>query len=250
MKSVGVLAVVPARGGSKGLPGKNIRPLAGVPLIGHSILMARQCTGITRAVVSTDAPEIAAVARTFGADVIDRPGTLSEDQTPMWPVIRHALAHTEALDQREYEFVLLLDPTSPGRLPSDIDEALARLQATPAADGIIGVSQPTFNPIWHCVVERDGFMANLVDAGAAFGRRQDVPPVYRINASLYIWRAAFVRREENDWRTVGQYVMHEIPEVRAIHIDEPADFTHAELLIKEGLVHLPWLDQRKGGETR
>lgn len=244
MVSAIMLAIVPARGGSKGLPGKNIRPLAGIPLIGHSILMAQSCSAIDRLVVTTDAADIAAVAREFGADVIERPASLAEDQTPMWPVVRHALEQAEARDNRKYEFVLLLDPTSPGRLPSDVEASLARLQSTPDADGVIGVSQPTFNPIWHCVVARDGWMANLVDAGATYGRRQDVPPVYRINASIYLWRAEFVRREATDWRTPGRHLMHEIPEVRAIHIDEASDFAHAEFLIHEGLVTLPWLSPR------
>lgn len=243
MTDSGVLAIVPARGGSKGLPGKNIRPLAGVPLIGHSILMARGCAAIDRLVVTTDAEDIAAVAREFRADVIDRPAPLASDHAPMWPVVRHALEQDEAQQGRRYEFVLLLDPTSPGRLTSDIDASLAALRSTPDADGVIGVSQPAFNPIWHCVVDRAGWMTDLIDAGAAYGRRQDVPPVFRINASLYLWRAAFVRREAADWRRPGRHLMHEIPEVRAIHIDEPQDFAHAELLIREGLVTLPWLNE-------
>ena len=242
MTDSGVLAIVPARGGSKGLPGKNIRPLAGVPLIGHSILMARGCAAIDRLVVTTDAEDIAAVAREFRVDVIDRPAPLASDHAPMWPVVRHALEQDEAQQGRRYEFVLLLDPTSPGRLPSDIDAALAALHSNAEADGVIGVSQPTFNPIWHCVVDRAGWMTSLIDAGSSYVRRQDVPPVYRINASLYIWRAEFVRRQEIEWRTTGRHLMQEIPEVRAIHIDEPLDFAHAELLIREGLVTLPWLN--------
>lgn len=236
-----ILAVIPARGGSKGLPGKNIRPLRGVPLIGHSILLAQRCPEIDRVVVTTDAESIASVARGFGAEVIDRPASLARDDSPMWPVIRHALETVEAAGGGPFDVVLLLDPTSPGRLPEDVTAALEALEATPDADGVIGVSQPPFNPIWHCVVRRDGWMENLIDAGATYSRRQDVPPVYRINASLYLWRAAFVRREVTDWRTAGRYLMHEIPEVRAIHIDEPEDFAHADLLIREGLVTLPWL---------
>ena len=88
-----VLAVIPARGGSKGLPGKNLRSLAGIPLIGHSILLAKMCPQIDRLIVSTESPGIAAVAREYGADVpFVRPVELAQDDTPMWPVLTHALA--------------------------------------------------------------------------------------------------------------------------------------------------------------
>lgn len=237
-----LLAVIPARGGSKGLPGKNIRPLAGLPLIAHSICLARLCPEVTRTIVSTDSAEIADVARRHGADVpFHRPPELAQDDTPMWPVVRHALESVERLDDRPYEFVLLLDPTSPGRLPGDVAQSVAKLARKPDADGVIGVSQPEFSPIWHTVIERDGWMADFAPEGARYNRRQDVPTVYRINASLYLWRAAFVRREAGGWRT-GRLLLHEIPEARAIHIDELHEFEKADLLIRHGLIRLPWLD--------
>jgi len=237
-----LLAVIPARGGSKGLPGKNIRPFAGLPLIAHSILFARTCPEIDRAIVSTDAPEIADVARQFGADVpFLRPSELARDETPVWPVLRHALLHASEQDGVTYDGLLLLDPTSPARESSDITEASRRLWATPLADGIVGVSRPDFNPIWHCVVERDGWMVDLMETGAGFGRRQDVPPVYRINGSLYIWRASFVRSQERSWRQTGRHLIYEIPESRAVSIDDAEQFERAELLVKGGLMTLPWL---------
>lgn len=243
MSERGLLAIVPARGGSKGLPGKNIRPLAGVPLIGHSILMARMCGSVDRLVVTTDAPAIAGVAKQFNAEVINRPFSLAQDDTPMWPVVRHALQVVEQRDERQYKYVLLLDPTSPGRMPEDINEALQRLDDTPDADGIVGVSRPDFNPIWHCVVAREGWMSDLLAEGSGYTRRQDVPAVFRINASLYIWRATFVRRETGSWRDRGRHLMHEIPESRAIHIDDADEFARADALIRAGLIRLPWLER-------
>jgi CMP-N,N'-diacetyllegionaminic acid synthase len=241
-----MLAVIPARGGSKGLPGKNIRLLAGIPLIAHSIALARLCPAITRTIVTTDSPDIAAVAREFGAEVpFERPAALAQDDTPIWPVLRHALEAAEAADGRRYDYLLLLDPTSPGRLPEDVARAVARLEASPEADGIIGVSAPEFNPVWHCVVERNGVMEDLIDGAARFGRRQDVPPVYRINATLYIWRASFVRAQPSDWRSTGRHLLHEVPETRAIHIDTLAEFERAELFIREGIVKLPWLSENE-----
>lgn len=239
-----ILAVIPARGGSKGLPGKNLRELAGLPLIAHSILLAASCTEVTDALVTTDAEEIADVARRFGARILIRPAELASDTTPMWPVVRHALEHADGDQGGRPDYVLLLDPTSPGRLPADVAAALRRLEAVPDADGVIGVSRPTFNPIWHCVVDRDGWMADLLPAGAGYTRRQDVPAVYRINASLYLWRAAFVRREPQSWREHGWHLMHEIPESRAIHIDDAEELAWADLLIRSGRLELPWLTRQ------
>jgi CMP-N,N'-diacetyllegionaminic acid synthase len=234
------LAVVPARGDSKGLPGKNIRNLAGLPLIEHSLRLAALCDGLARTIVSTDSDEIAAVAEAAGGDVpFRRPAELARDETPMLPVLQHAL---EELDPRgtEFELLLLLDPTSPGRLPEDVARAHELLAEEPRADGVVSVSEPSFNPIWQAVVERDGFLEPLVPSGRAYGRRQDVPRVFRINACLYLFRTEFLRRERETWLN-GRHLMLEVPDLRAFHIDEEDDFRLCELVLREGLVRLPWL---------
>ena len=235
------LAVIPARGGSKGLPGKNIRPLAGVPLIVHSLRLAALCPEITRTIVSTDSTEIAAVVRANGGDVpFLRPAELAADETAMWPVLRHALAQAEATDE-PYDVLLLLDPTSPARLPSDVTAALTLLAGRSDADGVVAVSEPHFNPLWHCVVDAgDGTLQPLAAGATAYGRRQDVPRVLRINAALYAWRTAFVRGGSPTWLE-GRNLLYEIPELRAAHVDSLEDFTLLELLVREGLIELPWL---------
>lgn len=243
----GLLAVIPARGGSQGLPGKNIRPFAGLPLIAHSILFARLCPEVDRLIVSTDSAEITRVARDFGAEVpFLRPSELAQHDTPMWPVLRHALETVEREECRRYGLLLLLDPTSPARLPADVAEAVRRLRAAPNADGVIGVSRPDFNPIWHCVIERDGWMADLFEEGSRHDRRQDAPAVYRINGSLYLWRTSFVRTQR-EWRRSGRHLLHEIPEARAMSLDTLDEFGRAELLVKSGFITLPWLTE--GRET-
>ena len=236
-----LLAVIPARGGSKGLPGKNIRPFAGHPLIIHSLLYAAMCPEIERTIVSTDSEEIAAVARESGADVpFLRPPELARDDTAMWPVLRHALAAVEEAEGARYHALLLLDPTSPAREPADVRDAWNSLLDSEGADGIIAVSQPDFNPVWHCVVEKDGWMAPLIPDGDNFARRQDVPPVYRINGALYVWRADFVRTETDSWRR-GRHLIHVMPDHRAMSIDDENEFLRAELLVRSGMVRLPWL---------
>ncbi len=233
------LAVIPARGGSKGLPGKNLRPLAGLPLIEHSIRLAALCPHIRRTVVSTDSEEIAAVARAAGGEVLARPAELAGDETPMLPVLRHALEELDPAGER-YELLLLLDPTSPGRLPGDVARAHELLAAAPEADGVVSVSEPPFNPIWHAVVERDGFMEQLIPEGRGYGRRQDVPRVFRINAALYLFRTEFVRREAETWLN-GRHLMLEIPDLRGFHIDTEDDLRLCEFVLESGLVSLPWL---------
>lgn len=237
---VAVLAVIPARGGSKGLANKNLQPLMGLPLIGHAIRCAQHSPSISRIVVSTDSDQIAGVATELGADVpFKRPAELATDTAAMWPVIRHALVETEAKDGRQYDLVVLLDPTSPGRLPSDVESGVTALLGDPTADGVIGVSEPEFSPYWHCVVERDGYMQDLFPEARHFARRQDVPPVFRINASLYIWRRKHVL-ESADWRT-GRLLLHVIPDNRAIHIDDADQLQRVTLLFEHGVISLPWV---------
>jgi CMP-N,N'-diacetyllegionaminic acid synthase len=235
--SGGVLALIPARGGSKGLPRKALRPLAGLPLIAHSIELARRSPQVARIVVSTDDEEIAKVARDHGADVpFLRPAELARDETPMWPVVRHVLEQVGG----DYDAVLLLQPTNPARLPEDVAAAVQLLVERPEADGVVAVSEPSFNPLWSAVVSTDGFVEPLVAEGAAYARRQDVPRVLRINGALYLWRTPFVRAHDDagSARLVGL----EIPERRAIDIDTADDLELAELLVSEGLVRLPWLN--------
>jgi len=233
------LALIPARGGSKGLPGKNMLPLAGLPLLEHSLRLAALCPTIDRAVVSTDSDTLAAAARAAGGEVLKRPSELAQDETPMLPVLRHAL---DALDPggSRYDLLLLLDPTSPGRLPDDVADAHRLIGAAPEADGVVSVSEPSFNPIWHAVVDRDGYLEPLLPDASAYGRRQDVPRVLRINAALYLFRTAFLRREAEAWQN-GRHLLLEIPELRAFHIDSAEDLQLAELLLGSGMVALPWL---------
>lgn len=233
------LALIPARGGSKGLPGKNVRRLAGLPLLVHSLRLAGLCPEIARTVVSTDDDQIADVAQAAGGEILRRPPELAEDETPMLPVMRHALGELDT-DGVDFERLLLLDPTSPARLPADVATAHRMLVSTPDADGVVSVSEPSFNPVWHAVVDRDGYIEPLLPEGRAFGRRQHVPRVLRINAALYLFRASFLRRETDAWQN-GRHLGLEVPDERAFHIDTEWDFRLCELVLDAGLVRLPWL---------
>jgi CMP-N,N'-diacetyllegionaminic acid synthase len=204
-----VLAVVPARGGSKGLPRKNLRLLAGSTLLEHAIRFAQACDSVGRVVVSTDSEEIAAVARSAGADVpFLRPPELAADDTPMWTVLVHALKEVDPLGDA-WQVLLLVDPTVPIRSPADFAAALERLDADPNADGIVSVAEPGFNIVWQSVVEEEGYMAHLVSEGVRVTRRQGAPPVWYIDGSFYLWRSEFVRSGASSWfegRTLMQHV--------------------------------------------
>jgi N-acylneuraminate cytidylyltransferase len=234
-----ILAVIPARGGSKGLPGKNLRPLAGLPLIAHSLRLAKMCPEIARCIVSTDDPGIRDTARAHGGDVpFLRPAELAQDDTPMTPVLQHALREIERAEGRTFGSLLLLDPTSPGRLPADVSRAVALLEADPAAQGVMACSRPTFNPFWVGVVEKGAYLAPAFP-GPEYARRQDVPAFLRINGALYLWRRDFIERGAS-WRDEPHRAL-EIPEARAFSIDDLYEFQVAEQLVAAGLVELPWL---------
>lgn len=167
----------------------------------------------------------------------------------MWPVLQHALREMEAREGQTFETLLLLDPTSPGRIPEDVSRALGILESDPRAVGVVAVSEPHFNPRWNCVEERDGYMVQSFPNGNTYVRRQDVPPTYRINALLYLWRRSHILSEPDSGLCAKPHLMLRVPEDRAIHIDELRDFQIAELLVREGLVTLPWLRTEVGEST-
>jgi CMP-N,N'-diacetyllegionaminic acid synthase len=241
-----VLAVVPARGGSKGLPGKNIRPLAGLPLVAHSLRAAAAMRTVTRCVVSTDDPEIARVATEHGGDVPWlRPADLAADDTPMAPVLRHALLAVEEAEGRPYDALVLLDPTSPARVPAEIDAAVEELLASTDLDGVVSVSEPSFNPVWVGVrpsATDPRVMERYFPEGAGVTRRQDAGRFLRINGTFYVWTSAFIRRLESSWVDEGRHAMVEIPESRAFAIDYLEEFEDLAAAVERGRVVLPWLD--------
>jgi CMP-N,N'-diacetyllegionaminic acid synthase len=235
-----ILAVVPARGGSKGLPGKNLRPLAGLSLLGHAVHLSERCPSLAATVVSTDDRAIADEAARLGVDVLIRPAELARDETPMWPVLQHALATLDA-DGSRYSALVLIDPTSPLRLPEDVERAVALLESRADADGVVSVSRPHFEIVWQSVVTgEDGVLEPLVPGSARYVRRQDVPAALFVNGGVYAWRSAFVRGADDDWLR-GRNLALETPGLRARTIDTEEDLAVCEALLAAGVVRLPWL---------
>lgn len=220
------IATICARGGSKGLPGKNIRPFAGRPLIEHSIAHALACADIDGVYVSTDDERIAGIARDAGAQVpYLRPAQLATDQAGKLPVIEHLVAHLEAAGD-SIARIVDLQPTSPLRESADIANAL---RARPDADLVLSVSEAGDNPYFNLVEPgADGWVH--LSKGQGQARRQDVPPVYALNGSIYVWRRAGLAHAaaHGMWSvTAGVYVM---PRWKSVDIDTIEDFEYGEWL--------------------
>lgn len=236
-----VLAVIPARGGSKGLPGKNLLPLGGVPLVGHSIAAARTLHEVRRTIVSTDDEHIADVSRSLGADVpFLRPQELATDSAPTGPVVAHALRVAEAEAGTPYDAVLLLEPTSPVRDPARLAEAVDLLRQNAEVDGVVSVSEPGFDPMSTGVEIGDsGIIRRAFPDAAGQTRRQDSARTFlKLNGNFYLWRADFVRRLEHSWLDEGSFLAVEIPESQAFSIDTAYDFQLVEAVVAAGLVEL------------
>ena len=241
-----MLAVVPARGGSKGLPDKNILPLAGVPLIAHSILFAKMCPQIARCIVSTDSERIAEVARQHGGEVpFLRPPELAREETTSLPVFQHALKEMEKIAGHRFESLLALQPTNPVRTSECLTRAIAILEEDAAAQGVVSVAELSFNPRYVCVDEQEGYM-HFVFA-ETYQRRQDAPPTFRITGSMYLWRRDFLLSTAAPLAPEAHIRMvHEQGPI--IDIDAAADMQVAAALIREGIVQMPWLPAATGNK--
>jgi CMP-N,N'-diacetyllegionaminic acid synthase len=236
------IAIIPARGGSKGLPGKNVRLLAGLPLIAHSIRFAHSCPEIDRCIVSTDSEEIAKVARDANGEVpFLRPPELAEDSTPMLPVLQHAIRQMELLEQKRYDLIILLQATSPFRLPEDLSRALQIMSEDSKAVGVVAVSTPSFNPRVVCVEENAGYL-NWAFSDKAYTRRQEAEPVYRINGMLYVWRREYLMGCSVNELYAAPHRILVVPEERALDIDSLHDFQVGESLYQAGMLQLPWCE--------
>jgi len=235
-----ILGLIPARGGSKGLPRKNIRPLYGKPLIAWTIEQARASRYLDAVVVTTDDAEIADIARRFGADVpFMRPAALASDTATSMDVMRHALDHFAAKDVR-YDYLVLLEPTSPLRETSDIDTCITILIGREDAEAIVSIAKlESAHPDFNVVLDsKSSFIRNLFgNADFASIRRQDLRDVFFFDGTLYCSRVDALLAKGTFYHdaTLG----YPVPKWKSIEIDDLSDFLCAETLVKarqEGIV--------------
>ena len=222
--------LIPARGGSQGVPGKNIRPLAGIPLIAHSIKSAIASGVFDDVYVSTDNEEVADISLAYGARVIARPADLAQADTPTAPVVEHAVEWFESERGDRPDRVFLLEPTSPFRRPSDI-RAGASILEEGGCDAVLGVAEANDPPQWSLLADSDGLLRPAAGRDQYLSRRQDLPSSY-LSGPLYAIRtAAFL--EQGGFLT-DRTRFFVVPAIRAIDIDTEMDFLFAEFVLERG----------------
>lgn len=228
-----ILGVIPARGGSKGIPKKNLFPLAGQPLIAYSIEAALASELISEVVVSTDDEQIKAVALAHGAEVpFMRPAELASDQALAIPTIQHAVRECEQRQGGKYDYVVMLQPTAPLRLAQDIDDSLTQLIAA-NADGLISiVDVGNYHPAKMKLVEADQLLDYLPDMREN-PPRQSLSPVYIVNGAIYATKRD-VLMQANSFKGAHclPFVM---PRERSANIDELEDMVVAEYFLHKRL---------------
>lgn len=220
-------ALIPARGGSKGIPRKNIKLIAGKPLIAWTIEAALRSSLLRAVVVSTDDPEIADVAKRAGAQVpFMRPAELAQDQTPGIDPVLHALDQLPQFDS-----VLLLQPTSPLRTTDDVDACL-QLALARSAPSVVSVSEVNTHPYWTYHLSEDQTLRRFYDAEPV-ARRQDLPPAFALNGALYFSEVSWLR--SNGSFVGAETLAYVMARERSVDLDTPFDWKFAELLLKDSL---------------
>ncbi|MBN1640932.1 MAG: acylneuraminate cytidylyltransferase family protein [Anaerolineae bacterium] len=229
-----VVGLITARGGSKSVPRKNVRLLAGKPLIAWTIQVALVSPDLARVIVSTDDPEIAHVSRLYGAEVpFLRPQHLAQDATPHIDVVEHAIGWLTEDEGRPPEYVMLLQPTAPLRAREDIAAAIA-LAATHDAPGVVSVCEVERHPYLAKRILADGTTEDLIPSSIQYKRRQDLPPAFYPNGAIYLDRCAELLEHRSFWPPgTLAYVM---PPERSLDLDSTWDFFLAEMVLKGGYV--------------
>jgi YrbI family 3-deoxy-D-manno-octulosonate 8-phosphate phosphatase len=227
-----VLAIIPARGGSKGVLRKNVRPLAGTPLVVYSIRQALAAPAVTRVVVSTDDDEIAAVARKAGADVVRRPPEISGDTASSESALLHVLDHLARRETYAPDLVVFLQATSPLRGPDDIQAAVETLRREQADSLLSACRIEGF--VWAA---SDKALRPLTYDPTSRPRRQEIRETcFEENGSIYVFKPQILRRHNS--RLGGRIALYEMPRLRSFQVDEPADLDLMEKLVALGVAPL------------
>lgn len=226
-----ITAIIPARGGSKGLKRKNIKLLSELPLIAYSIIAAKNIDFIDNLIVSTEDKEIAEIAQKYGADVpFMRPKELADDNAKTTDLIIHA-AETLKKKKIQTDIILLLQPTSPLREKKDIIAAFEMFKDTSNAKAVVSVCEVSHSPLWTNTLPDDLLMDNFIDKNILNKNRQQLQQYYRINGAIYIADYKyFIRNSGFHGKQTYAYIM---PPEKSIDIDNILDFKLAEIILKQ-----------------
>ncbi|MGH9013058.1 MAG: cytidylyltransferase domain-containing protein [Acidimicrobiia bacterium] len=227
-----VLGLIPARGGSKGIQRKNVRALGGRPLLAYTAEAALSARTLSRVVLSTEDEEIADLGRALGLDVpFLRPAALADDEAPMLSVVQHVLSALEGAGDR-YDAVCLLQPTNPLRTAETIDACVQLLERSGADAAVTVLPIPTeHNPHWAFEVGADGFLRLTTGEAQPITRRQDLPPAFHREGSVYVTRVPVVLAGS---LYGGRLVGLEVRPDQSVNLDEPGDWARAETLLAAG----------------
>lgn len=221
------IAVITARSGSKGLPEKNIKPLRGIPLLAYSIIQAQKSGCFQKVFVSTDSPRYATIAESYGADAsFLRSEETSSDTAGSWDVIREVIREFEMRGEY-YDYIMLLQPTSPLRTAEDIQISFRMLREK-NANSIVSVTETDHSPLWCNTLPEDLSMDNFRNEQYADYPRQMLPKYYRVNGAIYLVRREELYVEKMLRKNTFAYIM---PQERSIDIDTDFDFALAELFM-------------------
>lgn len=231
-----ILLTIAARGGSKGVKDKNIRPLCGKPLIAVTIAQALAWKKASHIVVTTDSEAIAEVSKKYGAEVpFLRPAELATDTAAKVPVLRHALQTFEAMTHETFDIVVDLDPTAPVRRVEDLDRCL-ELFLTKKPKTLFSVIPAQKNPYFNMVeAGQDGFVHLSKSLPEGVSRRQDAPKVFAMNASIYFYSREYLLDPNVSSPISDRSVCYVMDELASLDIDREIDFKFVEFLAKEGL---------------
>ncbi len=221
-------AFIFARGGSKGLPGKNILDLNGKPLLAYSIQLAQDIDNISRIFVSTDDKAIADIGVEYGAEIINRPTDLAQDDTPEWLAWKHAIDYLESKGEC-FDCFVSLPTTSPLRNKTDVEKCLNLLDEH--TDIVVTMTNTSRSPYFNMVNKENGYVKLLEESENEYYRRQDVPKVYDMTTVAYVSSPDFIKNNNKIFDGRVKAVL--IPKERSVDIDDNIDFKIAEGLIKE-----------------
>ncbi len=227
-----ILGLIPARGGSKGLPRKNIKPLLGKPLIAWTIEQALASKYLDRIIVSTDDKEIAEVSKKHGAEVpFIRPKELASDKARGIEVVLNAIGWLKKNDKRkQYDLMMLLQPTSPLRKSEDIDKAI-ELLFLKEAKAIVSVCEVDHHPFWSNTLPEDGSMKDFIKQNIRNKNRQELPVFYRLNGAIHLAYCNYIKQSKSFiGKETFAYIM---PKERSIDIDSETDSKLAEAIMEK-----------------
>ena len=222
-----MIAIIPARGGSKGLPGKNIKPLNGKPLIAYAVEAALKAKHIDRVIISTDDEEIARVAVQYGAELpFMRPAELASDTSLAVDNYIYTIGKLEQESGTIIDAFVVLQPTSPLRIAEDIDGAVELFEKK-KADSVISYTQEAHPISWHKYLDEEGHFIDILDANIK--NRQDNRVSYYPNGAVYVFRTSMIRERKYYTDRSYAYIM---PRIRSVDIDFIEDFEYAEFLLR------------------